>query len=307
MKIEEAPLVSVVLPVYYGEKTLKQTLDSLLAQSFQNFELLVCIDGSDDGSENMISTYIDDFSHLEIFVNSENRGLGATMNRLISHARGLYIAVAEQDDYYYPDRLQLQVEILRTNDHIGLVSGIAEFYNGNKVVSEFPGLLVKGEQYPIGNQMFLLNYREQIKVVNSCMMFKKKVHVENGLYFSSHYPSVSVDWSYILRFCLVSNIYGLHQTLVRIDRHSNRVSVTTNKKQQFKAARELIRSFKYEKGDLVTKTDFKYALRTQKKIELGQYYGLQFYLCSLWYVLIYYNDSRFYKKAKFRIQKKLIK
>src|SRR5690606_23398172 len=159
---------------------------------------------------------------LIILKNSINRGLGPTMNRLVQQAKGEYVAIAEQDDYYYPERLERQIAVLDHDDCIGLVSGIAEFWNGQRVTGHFPGMLFKGQSYPEGVDMFLLNYRNHLKVVNSCIMFRKAVHIDNGLYFTQHYPSVSVDWAYILRFSLVSKIHGLHHILVRLDRRGNR-------------------------------------------------------------------------------------
>ncbi len=177
--------------------------------------------------------------------------------------------MAEQDDYYYPERLQLQVGHLESNPDTGLVSGIAEFFNGEEVSGRFPGLLTRGNNYPQGKDMFLFTYRDQIKVVNSCMMIRKRVHMEHGLYFTSHHPSISVDWTYILRFSLVAKIDGIPKTLVRLDRRNSRNSVTKNKTKQFAAARELIDNFRYEQPELVKPEDYRYAMTTQHLLELG--------------------------------------
>ena len=149
--------VSVILPIYNGERTLSKTLDSLVQQSFKNFELIACIDGTNDGSETILKRYENQFLKLVILKNEKNRGLGPTMNRLVAHAIGDFIAVAEQDDFYVPDRLESQVNILDKSSEIGMVSGIAEFCNGDKVTGKFPGILVAGNQYPEGEEMFLLN------------------------------------------------------------------------------------------------------------------------------------------------------
>ncbi len=265
------PKVSIILPIYNGEKTLAQTLQSLLEQKYQDFELVVCIDGSKDNSLEVVNSFKDKFKNTTILINENNLGLGPTMNRLVSISRGEYIAVAEQDDFYYPERLQLQVEVLDSKPTVGLVSGIADFWDGAKITMRFPGLLVNGKQYPKGKEMFLLNYRNQIKVANSCIMFRKSVHINNGLYFSKHYPSVSIDWSYVLRFCLFSDIYGIHQSLVLLDRRNDRNSVTSNKTKQYAASRELIRSFYYEYPSLINKKDYKFAMTTQHLMELSSF------------------------------------
>lgn len=299
--------VSVVLPIYNGEKTLIATLKSLEGQTFKDFEVVACIDGTHDGSHAILNSYKEIFKNLIILYNEENLGLGPTMNRLVANASGTYIAISEQDDYYYPQRLQLQVELLDAKSDIGLVSGIAEFWDGEKVTSKFPGLLVSGGHYPEGKELFLLNYRNQIKVVNSCIMFRKSVHIDNGLYFTKHYPSISVDWTYILRFSLVSKIYGLQETLVRLDRRVERTSVTSNKKKQFAATRELLRSFAYEYPEIIKREDYKYALRTQIIMEVNHKLGLDYLSGSIKNIVIHSNDSRFFQNLLQRLKKKFYK
>ena len=297
--------VSVILPIFNGEKTLANTLDSLEAQTFKDFELIACIDGTNDASEAILNAYKSKFKKLIILKNAINLGLGPTMNRLVASTSGEYIAIAEQDDFYYPKRFELQVNLLDSKKDIGLVSGIAEFWDGEKVTAKFPGLLVHGNQYPEGEELFLLNYKNQIKVVNSCIMIRKNVHIEQGLYFTKHYPSISVDWTYILRFSLISKIYGLNEVLVKLDRSPERNSVTTYKKQSFLATRELIRSFKYEYPKIITKKDYRFALRTQKLMEVGQLYSLSFYFKNLWLMLLNPKDNRFRKHMLKRINYKL--
>jgi glycosyltransferase involved in cell wall biosynthesis len=270
--------VSVILPVFNGEITLADTLDSLVGQTFKDFELIACIDGTNDASESILNAYKSKFKELVILKNSINLGLGPTMNRLVANSSGEYIAVAEQDDFYYPNRLKLQVNLLEKRDDIGLVSGIAEFWDGEKVTAKFPGLLVHGKQYPEGEELFLLNYIKQTKIVNSCMMFRKSVHIDNGLYFSQHYPNIPVDWAYFLRFSHISKIYGLHEVLVRLDRRSERKSITSSRKIHYNANKELLRSFFYEFPQIIDKKVYKEALNTQKTLELSSLQGRAFIL-----------------------------
>jgi|SRR5690554_183926 len=299
--------VSVILPIYNGEKTLKETLESLVSQTYQDFELVACIDGTHDRSRDILESFRDRFSKLTLLQNESNLGLGPTMNRLVAHTSGEYIAVAEQDDYYYPDRLQLQVALLDSKDEVGLVSGIAEFWNGEKVTSKFPGILVHGGQYPEGKELFLLNYIQQTKIVNSCMMFRKSVHHKYGLYFSQHYPNIPIDWAYFLRFSLISKIYGLHQVLVRLDRSSTRDSVTQKKKIHHKANRELLRSFYYEYPDIINKEIYKQAQTTQDKMELSLKYGMPFYASIFVYIIRNPINRMPYSLLKKRINSKVKK
>lgn len=293
--------VSVILPVYNGEKTLAKTLDSLVKQTYQDFELVVCIDGSKDTSSQIILDFKDKFKQTTILINENNLGLGPTMNRLLANAQGEYIAVAEQDDFYYATRLQLQVALLDAKPQIGLVSGIADFWDGNSITSRFPGILINGNQYPQNTEMFLLNYKHHTKVVNSCMMFRKSVHVANGLYFSKHYPNVPVDLAYFLRFCLVSDIHGIPQSLVLLDRRMDRSSVTSNKIKQFSATKELIRSFKYEYPKIISHKDFKFAMTTLHLLELSEYNKYKF----PFYFFKFYSANYYDKRWKSYLLKRL--
>lgn len=293
--------VSVVLPIYNGEKTIKRTLESLANQTFKEFELIVCVDGSNDASFDIVESFLPFFTKLKILINEKNLGLGPTMNRLLANTSGQLIAIAEQDDFYYDYRLEEQIAVFDKMPHIGMVSGIADFYNGKDINFRFPGILVNNKQYPVGQEMFLLNYKEQVKVVNSCMMFRKSVHIDNGLYFSKHYPNVGIDWGYILRFSLISEIYGIPKSLVLLDRRNDRNSITKDKIKMFKASRELIRSFYYEYSEIIKKEDFKYAMTTQHLMELSNKNRYEF---IFYFVLFYLKNPRdkrwiVYLKRKF--------
>ena len=263
------PDVAIILPVFNGEKTLNNTVNSLLDQSHYNFILYICDDGSKDGSYDLMEKYKS--KKIKIFKNNKNMGLGYTLNKLV----GLcdeninFIAMAEQDDFYYSYRLEKQVEYLKKNKDVGLVSGIGDHWDGTKITTRFPGILVKKNNYPTGIEFFKYNYREQIKVVNSCIMFRKDIHEKNKMKFSEQFPSLSVDWDYILRFSLISEIYGLKISLVRLDRTSTRDSLTTKNLIKYDTANKLIRNFYHEFSDILTYNDYKYACATQKYLELG--------------------------------------
>lgn len=105
------PLVSVVLPVYNGEKYLAEAIDSILTQTFTNFELIMIDDGSTDGSEQILREYESRDSRVRVIVR-ENRGLATTLNDSIDIARGTWIARMDQDDIALPHRLKRQLEWL---------------------------------------------------------------------------------------------------------------------------------------------------------------------------------------------------
>ena len=105
------PLVSVVLPVYNGEKYLADAINSILAQTFSDFELILIDDGSTDGSPKILQAYEQRDPRVRVFVR-ENRGLVTTLNDAIDIARGKWIARMDQDDIALPHRLKCQLEWL---------------------------------------------------------------------------------------------------------------------------------------------------------------------------------------------------
>lgn len=124
------PTITVILPVYNGALYVKAAINSILSQSFTDFELIIINDGSSDGSEAIVRSINDARIH---FLQQENRGLAATLNIAISMARGEFIARQDQDDISSEFRLQKQVDFLRLNPDVGMVGSNAEIWvNGKK-------------------------------------------------------------------------------------------------------------------------------------------------------------------------------
>ena len=287
------PLLTIILPVYNGEKTIGKTLESLLKQTHSYFELLIGIDGTKDRSKEIAVSLQD--SRIKIIENDVNLGLGANLNKLISmaHQNSEFIAMAEQDDIYVLERLAWQVEVMQKYPKVGLVSGIAEFVSENSKIL-FPGLLVNGKQFPQGIELFRFLYINQLKVVNTCMLFRKRVHEHHKLSFTNKYPNMNVDWDYVLRFSLVSQVYGIPKKLVSMNRKKANQSVTSHKSLQHLTSRQLLKDFKAEFPELISKKNYKAALKAHRKIELGHHSKLGIIFFGSYYALRYL-DSYFLK------------
>jgi glycosyltransferase involved in cell wall biosynthesis len=105
-----SPQVTVIILVYNREKYISEAIESILAQSFTDFELLLIDDGSTDGSVEIMGSYTD--PRVRLVCNEGNLGIPKTRNKGIRLARGAYLAVLDSDDYAYPDRLARQVAFL---------------------------------------------------------------------------------------------------------------------------------------------------------------------------------------------------
>ena len=114
-----APKVSVFIPVYNRERYLCVAVNSILAQSFADFELLLVDDGSTDGSLALLERYAARDPRVRVEANGANLGIPRTRNRGLELARGEYIALLDSDDYAYPGRLEAQVRFLDAHpDHV---------------------------------------------------------------------------------------------------------------------------------------------------------------------------------------------
>jgi glycosyltransferase involved in cell wall biosynthesis len=104
------PQVSVVIPVFNGEQTIKHALDSVFAQTFSNMEVIVVDDASSDRTIELAARYYSD--RLNIIRSSENRGAGAARNKGSAAARGRWVAFLDADDAWKPAKLERQVGLL---------------------------------------------------------------------------------------------------------------------------------------------------------------------------------------------------
>ncbi len=110
-------LVSVIIPVYKVEKYIAATTQSVLEQTYKNFELLIIDDGSPDKSVEICQRFTD--SRIKI-IRQENRGVAAARNTGIRHARGEYIALLDADDLWLPNKLEKHVEHLEKSPNVGV-------------------------------------------------------------------------------------------------------------------------------------------------------------------------------------------
>jgi len=113
------PFVTVFMAVYNGERFIAEAIDSVLAQTFTNFELLIINDGSGDRSEEIIKSYTD--SRIRYITTNSNLGLYKTRNLGLQEAKGDYFATLDCDDVAYPTRLQTQVFFLEAHSTFAVV------------------------------------------------------------------------------------------------------------------------------------------------------------------------------------------
>ena len=136
------PRVSVLLPVFNGERYVGEALESVLAQSFQDFEVVVIDDGSTDGTPDILRRYAGEDPRVRVF-RQPNRGLIAALNRGLALCRAPFVARMDADDIALPRRLELQVEVLESEPALAAVGGQAVYVDDQgRVIGQEPGIPV---------------------------------------------------------------------------------------------------------------------------------------------------------------------
>ena len=115
------PAVSVVIPAYNAEQFVAETLDSVLSQTFTDFELIVVDDGSSDGTRRVLDEYARRDPRMRVHAMPANAGAIAARNTGVSLSTGEFLAAMDADDVCLPHRLERQVEFLRANPEVGVV------------------------------------------------------------------------------------------------------------------------------------------------------------------------------------------
>lgn len=182
------PTISIIVPVYNGEKTILETIQSIQAQTFSDFELIVINDGSTDGTLDVISTVQD--PRLKVF-SYENGGLPVARNRGIRRSRGEFITFIDADDLWKPDKLERQLAALHKNPEAGVAYSWTAFIDENsKFLFAWEPLYWEGNVYP---QLLIRNFISS----GSNIMVKRK-YIEAAGEFDPCLKSVE-DWDYYLR------------------------------------------------------------------------------------------------------------
>lgn len=179
IKMSDLPLISVIVPVYNAEQYLAKCIESILAQTYSNFELLLVDDGSKDGSLDCCNNYAKQDNRIKAFTHA-NSGVSATRNRGIELAQGEYITFVDSDDWIRPDYLQVLYDALQPDLGCGLViAGLERCYAVEIVPVEIPTILLRQNEI----SRLVTDFLEE-RITYSCSkLLSRKIVMENNLRF----------------------------------------------------------------------------------------------------------------------------
>lgn len=121
--------ITVFIPLYNAENYIKKTIQSVLNQTYKNFEILIINDASTDQSVSIVESFSDD--RIRLIHNDTNKGICYTRQRGVIEARGKYIAILDADDIAMPNRLEKQFAFLEKNPEIAVCGSDAYFIDEN--------------------------------------------------------------------------------------------------------------------------------------------------------------------------------
>ncbi|MBP8708414.1 MAG: glycosyltransferase [Caldisericia bacterium] len=195
---ENGPVVSVIMPCYNSVKYLEEAIDSILEQTFPNFELIIIDDGSTDKTWEMIQRYKREDYRILVSKNKYGKGISGAMNTGLDLSRGEYITRMDSDDISLPSRFEKQVAFLKENDEYGFCSvNMSAFGKINSAA------LYKEQDVPLEWLFFWLN-----PVPSAAAMYRADIIKRNNIRFRNY--KVAEDYDFLTQVVIQTKGYVLY-------------------------------------------------------------------------------------------------
>ena len=207
------PLVSVIMSTYNRESMIKEAIDSVLNQNFNDFEFIIIDDASTDSTVSVIKSFND--SRIRLFSNKQNCGCTFNYHNANNLAKGKYIAHLDDDDIFLQNKLQLQVEFLEQHSDIDMVGTYVEtFGEGAR-----PSWVFYSKPEEIDFLMNLYN-----PICHSSVMYRKSFIDKHAVNYDIS-KKCAQDYDFYKQFLLKgAKIVNLPEVLVRYRMHANRLT-----------------------------------------------------------------------------------
>ena len=205
-----SPRVSVIMAVYNtNEEHLREAIESILDQTYKNFELITIDDGSTNNVKDIIKSYKDERIR---YIYQDNQGAAGSRNNAIKLAKGDYIAIMDSDDVSVPTRLEKEVIFLEAHSEYSIVGSNAEIINKNKFII-------------VNREPKLLDCFMKCPFVHSTVMYKKQLFLDLNYTYDLNMPPTEDYhlWSRVLR---TEKAYNLQDCLVHYRSEGQGISST---------------------------------------------------------------------------------
>lgn len=220
--MSNTPLVSVNMAAYNAGNYIAEAIESVLSQTYQNWELIIINDCSTDTTADEIAKFND--PRIKVYNNEQNEGIVYTRNRALHYSTGKYISVLDADDLYLPEKLSVQVEFLENHADYGLVGSAYRLINyKSQPIGEVTCWYSKAEYSPailLFNNFF----------VHSSVMFHTSLAKEILYKPLVKGYSPSEEYQLYVEIARTRKIYNINKELTRYREHASGISKTRNDK-----------------------------------------------------------------------------
>lgn len=262
---KDTPLISITMITYNHEKYISEAIQSVLNQTFVDFELIIVNDGSTDKTEEIIKAFQD--SRI-IYIFQENQGPSIAINEAILTAKGKYIAIASGDDISYPHRLQRQYEYISQSNYKIISSWINTIDDESKTIEGKNRWLNDINQYSRSRAKFFKDlWYEKLQVGAPTIFAERQIFIEAGLFCPTSIQLQDVDmWLKVIK---KHEIFILPEKLVKYRIRSEQGNLSRNPEnfsrwgfELYEISRNLfddmpIEIFREAFSDSIRKPDFK--------------------------------------------------
>lgn len=227
MDAKDPPKVSVIMPVYNGERYVEQAIDSLLSQSFQDWELIIVDDGSTDSTPLILNRYIDPRVRV---IRQMNGGEANARNTGLDNMRGEYMAFLDADDIYLPNALADLSSFLDSNQRYGVVFSDGIIFDQNeyelmRLTEVRPGIYT-------GNILDPLVMSPSVITVPVCTMSRVACIRKNSLYFDEKNNLIGTDWDFWIRLAVHAEFGYLDRLTCKYRIHTSNITRTVGSEKR---------------------------------------------------------------------------
>lgn len=255
------PNISIIIPTYNRAIFLKKTLESIFAQTYRDYEIIVIDDGSPNDEAKEVCELFEKVTYLKI----ENSGGPAKPRNIgIQKAKGNYIAFVDDDDIWLPNKLQVQVAVMDANPDFGLVHGCCEIINEDGVLQN--RIIGRPGTPDVKHGDVSMRMMGNWTVMMPTSFIRKEIVDQVG-FFNETMPPAGEDTEYWTRCSFFTNFYYIDEPLVEYRVHSNNISTeATGYADLSLYLKKSLLEFKEKK--MITSTQFEFLLNNLCRMQL---------------------------------------
>jgi glycosyltransferase involved in cell wall biosynthesis len=237
------PLISVIIPCFNSDNFIRESINSVLNQTYKNIEIIVI----DDGSVDTTLSILQEYSGFLTILNQNNSGAGSARNAGLRASNGEYIAFLDSDDYWDPDKIRKQLNLM-LHEKLDLV------YCGGKTIEKNLNETILVPKFRGNCYKYFIRYPTTAIILLGCSsaVFRKSILVSSGN-FDPSFKGAAEDWDFFRRVCIYAKVGFVNESLVGYRLHENNVS-RRGFKDFFTGNRRAVRKMIKEDSSLSVKT-----------------------------------------------------